>query len=313
MSHPAASGAVHNSRPDTSGPSGVLNIDKPRGLTSHDVVARVRRLTGQRRAGHAGTLDPLATGVLPVVLGKATRLVEYLSDAGKAYRATLILGATTDTYDGEGTITPTPNAVMPSSEELELALKAFRGEIEQVPPMYSAVKVGGKKLYELARKGAEMERAPRRVTISRLDLEAYNAPRVTLYVECSKGTYIRSLAHDLGAALGTGAYLDALVRTCHGPFNLDAAITLESLEESAREGAWQRNLLPPESILEGWVSLRLDPRQAEAAAQGRPLQLPPPVPGSPLTMAASSQAGDLLAILYWDEENGSWRPKKVFT
>src|SRR5690242_21960697 len=130
MSRGAGSVATHNPTTDTSAPSGVLNIDKPRGLTSHDVVARVRRITGQRRAGHAGTLDPLATGVLPVVLGKATRLVEYLSDEGKAYRATVLLGATTDTYDREGIITPTPNAVMPTLDELEKALQAFRGEIE---------------------------------------------------------------------------------------------------------------------------------------------------------------------------------------
>src|SRR5437868_1843434 len=149
--------------------NGFLNINKPPYLTSHDVVARVRRLAGQKRVGHAGTLDPLATGVLPVALGKATRLVEYLADAGKAYRARLVLGATTDTYDGEGVITPTENAVMPSAGEVEEALGAFRGEIEQLPPMHSAVKVHGRKLYELARAGTVIERAPRHVTITRLD------------------------------------------------------------------------------------------------------------------------------------------------
>src|SRR5438477_9520189 len=152
---------------------GLVNINKPSGLTSHDVVARVRRITGQKRVGHAGTLDPLATGVLPVVLGKATRLVEYLADAGEAYRAALVLGATTDSYDREGVLTLTQNVVVPSAGEVERALEAFRGEIEQLPPMYSAVKIGGKKLYELARKGAEVERVPRRVTVARLDLEAY--------------------------------------------------------------------------------------------------------------------------------------------
>src|SRR5437867_5058026 len=134
---------------------GIFNINKPQGLTSHDVVAWVRRITGQKKAGHAGTLDPLATGVLPVALGKATRLVEYLSDADKAYRATIMLGAASDTYDREGVVTPVEDAVMPSRQEVEKALEAFRGEIEQLPPMHSAVKIGGKKLYELARKGAE--------------------------------------------------------------------------------------------------------------------------------------------------------------
>src|SRR5437867_4821299 len=161
---------------------GILDINKPPGLTSHDVVAKVRRITGQKKVGHAGTLDPLATGVLPVVLGKATRLVEYLADADKAYRATLVLGATTDTYDREGALTVTEGAVLPSLDEVEKALEAFRGEIEQLPPMHSAVKVAGKKLYELARKGAVIERTPRRVTISRLEIEAYEPHKLGLFV-----------------------------------------------------------------------------------------------------------------------------------
>jgi tRNA pseudouridine55 synthase len=292
--------------------SGLFVIDKPQGLTSHDVVARVRRITGQKKAGHAGTLDPLATGVLPVVLGKATRLVEYLADAGKAYRAVLVLGATTGTYDREGPLTPTENAVMPSAGEVEKALEAFRGEIDQLPPMHSAVKVGGKRLYELARKGAEVERAPRRVTISRLDLEAYDPPSMTIYVECSKGTYIRSLAHDLGSALGTGAYLDALVRTRHGPFALDSAITLEGLEQAFSDGTWQQSLYPPESILAGWPTYTATPEEEAAIAQGKPQHMPPPGAGSPPLVAARSSKGDLLAILYWNESKGFWHPQKVF-
>src|SRR5687767_920104 len=175
--------------------NGIFNVDKPPGWTSHDVVARVRRLAGQKRVGHAGTLDPIATGVLPVVLGTATRLVEYLADADKAYRATMVLGATTDTYDREGSLVTNPNDVMPSSEAIETALEQFRGDIEQLPPMHSAVKVGGKKLYELARQGIEIDRQPRKVRISTLHLEKYSPPTLEIFVECSKGTYIRSLAH----------------------------------------------------------------------------------------------------------------------
>src|SRR4051812_14449617 len=179
-----------NVRTESAALAGIVNIDKPQGMTSHDVVARVRRITGQKKVGHAGTLDPLATGVLPVLLGKATRLVEYLSDADKAYKATVVLGANTDTYDREGVLTRVPDAPTPSQEEVEEALSSFRGEIEQLPPMHSALKVGGKKLYELARAGVEVERKPRPITIRRLELEACNPPALSIFVECSKGTYI---------------------------------------------------------------------------------------------------------------------------
>ncbi len=291
---------------------GIANINKPPGLTSHDVVARVRRITGQKKVGHAGTLDPLATGVLPVVLGKATRLVEYLADADKAYHATLVLGATSDTYDREGTITPTPGAVMPSLREVEEALVMFRGEIEQLPPMYSAIKVGGKKLYELARSGTEIEREPRRVTIRTLELEAYEPPVARIFVECSKGTYIRSLAYDLGAALGTGAYMNELVRTQHGPFTIESAITLEELEKSVQEDSWQSSLYPPEYILQDWPSHTATLAEEHDIVQGKLIQLPPPEQGERMQLAAKTPSGDLLAILYWNIDKGAWQPKKVF-
>jgi tRNA pseudouridine55 synthase len=303
-----------NSQPATrnSQLNGIFNINKPQGLTSHDVVARVRRISGQKKVGHAGTLDPLATGVLPVVLGKATRLVEYLADADKAYSATLALGATTDTYDREGALTPTEGVVMPSLDAIEKALEAFRGEIEQLPPMHSAIKIGGKKLYELARKGADIERATRRVAITRLELKAYNPPKLGLFVECSKGTYIRSLAHDLGNALGTGAYLDELVRTRHGPFTLEAARTLETLEEDFREGTWRDSLYPPEYLLAGWRSHIATPEEVLAITQGKSLHLHPPATEDRPMLAAKSQAGDLLAVLYWDADRSVWHPRKVF-
>jgi tRNA pseudouridine55 synthase len=308
-------------------PHGILNIDKPQGLTSHDVVARVRRMlrgylreqtqdsklkTPNYKVGHAGTLDPMATGVLPVVVGKATRLVEYLADADKAYRATLLLGATSDTYDAEGTVIATPNAHLPNLAEVEAALPQFRGAIAQLPPMHSAIKVGGQKLYDLARKGVEVEREPRRITIHRLDLEWYKPPELSLYIECSKGTYIRSLAHDLGAALGTGAYLIALVRTRHGPFTLDGATTLEGLEAAFGEGTWQESLYPPETIMQGWPSHTANEQEEAEIRQGKTLGAPPPAPGSRGTLAAYTQRGDLLAILYWDEARSTWQPRKVF-
>ncbi len=309
---------------------GIFNINKPPGLTSHDVVARVRRLLRehansiqnpntqrvpeiQNRVGHAGTLDPMATGVLPLVVGKATRLVEYLSDADKAYRATLMLGATSDTYDREGTITPNPSADMPSLQQVETTLQAFRGPIEQVPPMHSAIKVGGKKLYELARAGQVVERQPRRVTITRLEVEEYAPPTLRLFVECSKGTYIRSLAYDAGVALGTGAYLDALVRTRHGPFTLEGAVTLEGLEAIFRESVWQEKLYSPEHILAGWKTHRASAEEERDVRQGKPLRLPGPEEGERPMMQAINCDGELLAIMYWDEQRGFWHPHKVFT
>jgi tRNA pseudouridine55 synthase len=305
---------------------GILNIDKPRGMTSHDVVAKVRRMIRMRsaelgmssqsrriRVGHAGTLDPMATGVLPIVLGKATRLVEYLADAAKAYRATLVLGATSETYDAEGTITSNPDAPIPMQEQIEQAVEAFRGEIEQLPPMHSAVKMGGKKLYELARQGIEVERKPRRVTITRLDILGYRPPLLHIFVECSKGTYIRSLAHDLGAALGTGAYLDDLTRTRHGPFTLEGATSLDGLEAAFKEGNWQAILYPPEYILAGWQTHTATPEEELAITQGKPLALQAPQAGERPMIVANRASGQLLAVLYWDEEKSIWKPKKVFT
>lgn len=291
---------------------GIFNIDKAPGMTSHDVVARVRRITKQRKAGHAGTLDPMATGVLPVVLGKATRLVEYLADADKAYRAVVMLGATSDTYDREGTLTPTPDALMPSREWVEAALERFRGEIEQVPPMHSAIKVGGKKLYELARAGVEVERQARRVTIKTLDLEVFNPPALRIFVECSKGTYIRSLAYDLGTVLGTGAYLQDLTRTRHGPFSIEGAITLEGLEAAMGQDAWREALYPPEYILRGWHTHTATAEEELAIRQGKTLPLPSPAVGEREMLAAKTATGEMLAVLYWDGERGVWQPKKVF-
>lgn len=311
-------------------PSGIFNIDKPAGLTSHDVVARIRRLlrtsgesppdeysssrirVSRIRVGHAGTLDPMATGVLPVVAGTATRLVEYLAGADKAYRATIVLGGTSTTYDREGEVTSRAGVSMPSLAELQAALVSFKGEIEQLPPMHSAVKTGGKKLYELARAGLEIERVPRRVTISRLDIEAYNPPTLQLFVECSKGTYIRSLAHDLGATLGTGAYLDALIRTRHGSFGLEGAISLEGVEAAFREGTWREILSPPEFILQGWKRHAATPGEERDIRYGKPIGLPSPADSERPMLVAETQAGELLAILYWRVEEGFWHPQKVF-
>lgn len=210
---------------------GFLNIYKPKGLTSHDVVARLRKITKVRQIGHTGTLDPFATGVLPICIGKATRLIEYLDD-DKEYLATVQFGKNTATYDLEGEITATFDKEV-TEEDVKNALKAFEGEISQIPPIYSAIKVNGKKLYDYARQGQDIEIKPRKVTISKIELKEFDktSQSAKITVACSKGTYIRSIAYDLGAKLGCGGYLTALERTKAGKFQVNTTIKLEDLTE----------------------------------------------------------------------------------
>ena len=210
---------------------GFLNIYKPKGLTSHDVVARLRKITKVRQIGHTGTLDPFATGVLPICIGKATRLIEYLDD-DKEYLATVQFGKNTTTYDLEGEITATFDKKV-TEEDVKNALKDFEGEISQIPPIYSAIKVNGKKLYDYARQGQDIEIKPRKVTISKIELKEFDktSQSAKITVACSKGTYIRSIAYDLGAKLGCGGYLTALERTKAGKFQVNSAIKLEDLTE----------------------------------------------------------------------------------
>lgn len=210
---------------------GFLNIYKPKGLTSHDVVARLRKITKVRQIGHTGTLDPFATGVLPICIGKATRLIEYLDD-DKEYLATVQFGKNTATYDLEGEITATFDKKV-TEEDVKNTLKDFEGEISQIPPIYSAIKVNGKKLYDYARQGQDIEIKPRKVTISKIELKEFDktSQSVKITVACSKGTYIRSIAYDLGAKLGCGGYLTALERTQAGKFQVNTAIKLEDLTE----------------------------------------------------------------------------------
>ena len=211
-------------------PNGVLIIDKPQGWTSMDVCAKLRGMFHEKRVGHAGTLDPMATGVLPVFLGRATRAVEYAADGAKEYHAVLRLGTVTDTQDVTGTVLET-RLVNLTAADIEEVLPRFRGDIEQIPPMYSAIKVGGQKLYDLARKGREVERKPRPVTIHALELgEQLSETDFRLRVECSKGTYIRTLCHDIGQALGCGATMAELRRTCVAGYTLEQVVTLEQVQ-----------------------------------------------------------------------------------
>ena len=226
---------------------GGINIYKPEGMTSHDVVSVLRRLTGVKQIGHAGTLDPFAKGVLPVFIGKATRLIEYLDD-DKAYAAVVQLGKSTTTYDIEGESVKSSNKKV-FEEEIKEALENFKGEIEQIPPVYSAIKVKGKKLYEYARRGENVEIKPRKVVINDLKIESFNetSQSLKLYINCSKGTYIRSIANDLGESLGCGGYLTELVRVRAGKFLIENSVKLENLK--SKEDV-ERNLLYPLEYLD---------------------------------------------------------------
>ncbi|CAN5687698.1 hypothetical protein BH09CHL1_BH09CHL1_28060 [soil metagenome] len=231
---------------------GVLIIDKPAGWTSHDVVARVRRLVGEKKVGHSGPLDPMATGVLPVGVGDATRMIEYLAEAGKRYLAEVTFGVQTDTLDAEGNVTKTADPSALSESIVAEALKQFQGPLEQIPPMHAAIKVDGVKLYELARKGIEIERVARPVTIYEITLLEWNAPIATIDISCSKGFYVRSLARDLGDVLGVGAHLSNLVRVSTGPFSLDDAWTLTELGQLDRDDfseQWSSIAVHPDSMV----------------------------------------------------------------
>ena len=257
--------------------SGILVIDKPTGPTSFDVVARVRSTLKTPKVGHTGTLDPLATGVLPICIGSATKLAGYLTEGDKTYEATVRLGESTDTQDAQGTILQKREVVDLTPARLEATLQRFRGPILQIPPMYSAVKVDGKRLYELARKGQEVERAPRPVTVYAFELLEFGVPEIRIRVRCSKGTYVRTLAHDLGEALGFGAHLTALRRTQSGPFSIAEAIPLQQVVElgpARREEAfaWLRPLAEAFAEL---PTLQLDAALvARKVLHGQPLELP---------------------------------------
>ena len=286
---------------------GILILNKPRGLTSHDVVNRVRRATKIRQVGHAGTLDPMATGVLVVCLGQATRVSEYLLGHDKAYRATIRLGVETNTYDADGEIVAMRDVHL-GCAEVEQALAHFVGEIQQVPPMYSALKREGQKLYELARQGIEIERTARSVIIHSIELHGYQAPEATIEVRCSAGTYIRSIAHDLGAALGTGGHLIELTRTAAGPFTIDQAIPLDAFEAAARAEQWPIHLHPIDEALSDWPLVVISESDRRRALNGAPIFT---LKLAGTRCRAHDEHGNLIALLVFDQKKHWWRAEKV--
>jgi tRNA pseudouridine55 synthase len=287
---------------------GLLVVDKPIGPTSHRVVSIVRQGTGIRKVGHAGTLDPRASGVLVLCLGAATRLSEFLSTDTKRYEAVIRFGSSSETYDGEGPMVRITGAV-PREDDIREVLKEFQGEIEQVPPPYSAIKLQGRKAYELARKGEEVELEPRTVTIYDLVLVEYRPPDLVLAIECSAGTYIRSIAHDLGERLTTGAHLASLRRTKAGIFTLADCVPLHALEAAMAAGTWQDYRRLAADALPDLPEIKLEGSSLEDVFNGRQIQSVGQAEGLARGIGPD---GDLVALLESTEDGLSWHPRKVF-
>ena len=298
--------------------NGILNILKPSGKTSFEVVSLIRRLSGEPRVGHTGTLDPEATGVLVVCLGQGTRIAEFLAHDTKVYRAEIELGVTTDTYDISGKVIQRSDPFSVTKERLKGTLDSFHGDIEQVPPMYSAIKYKGKRLYQLARVGIEVARKPRKVRISRLELLEWQPPAATIEVECGAGTYIRSLAQDIGTILGCGACLRKLVRLKCGLFDIDEAMDIASMEEAFHYGYWQRFLYPIDEVLLDWKAAIVNQESESAIREGRSVSL---VADKSFfdyfsfedQCRAYSADGHFIAVLRLQPEQKMWHPEKVFS
>lgn len=290
-------------------PAGFLNLNKPLRLTSHDVVAAIRRRcrssSGKIKVGHAGTLDPLANGVLIICLGAATRLSEYMMRSRKVYRAQVAFGTTTDTFDAAGDVVATGDASRLSLADVRDALPQFIGEIRQLPPMYSAVKVKGKKLYELARAGQTVARPERSVTIHSIDIISWNPPALELEIQCAAGTYIRSLANDLGKALEVGAYLSGLTRSASGTFHLDQSIALDAVMNDVD---WDRHIVAPYDALADKARTTLAADEIERVRQGRSIERSSGAQAA--TVFAFDADQQLVAVL--EAREAFWKPHKVF-
>lgn len=303
--------------------NGIFNINKPEGPTSFNIVSRIKKLTGEKRVGHAGTLDPAASGVLPICFGHGTRVIEYLMDSTKEYRAEIEFGKTTDTYDATGSVTSIKDSSFIDRNQIDKALKNFIGIIQQVPPIYSALKHKGKPYYELAREGINVEIASRPVVVHNITVLDWQTPVVTIDVTCGKGTYIRSIAHDLGQIIGCGAHMKRLVRRKYGPFSIDNSISLDELEQSHIENNWQRYINPIDSVLLHLNVIVVNDDSRQAIQHGRPVDNT--VIGTHTSMGQSQSVecqetrcraygldGHFIGILRHNAETGEWQPEKVF-
>ncbi len=282
-------------------------------MTSFGVVARVRELIGEKRVGHAGTLDPNATGVLPVAIGQATRLIEFLAGSTKVYRTEIELGVTTDTYDASGNVVTRCDPSGANEEAVSTALASFIGSIQQVPPMFSALRYHGRRLYKIARAGISVERPPREAQVFRIDLLDYRNPFITVDVVCGKGTYIRSIANDLGEKLGCGACMKALTRLRVGPFDIKDSVTLDELETACRYGFEWRYVYALDTVLLHLTAAVIDWDKEDAVRKGQKVTFPARMPFSPGDFTrAYSPDGRFIGVLRYDSEPDRWQPEKIF-
>lgn len=290
--------------------SGALVVDKPVGVTSHDVVKVIRKGTDIRRVGHTGTLDPRASGVLVVLIGPAVRLSEYLSASDKRYQAIIKFGIATDTYDTEGKqVGETKSVDHITEQDIHQLLRDYEGKIQQYPPSHSAAKVDGEKAYEKARRGEEVDLEPREIDVYNLELLEWAPPEAVIDVYASSGTYVRSLANDLGNDLGVGAHLTGLRRTKNGQFTLRDAVRLGELKDAFVAGDWYKYLIPAAETLSDWNTVVLSSDELERIKHGQRI---PAEPGDTGMARALSQQGDLIALLEAMEEDQEWQPRKVF-
>ncbi len=296
--------------------NGILNVYKEPGFTSFDVVAKLRGICKQKKIGHTGTLDPDASGVLPVCLGNATKLCDLLTDKTKEYRAKLLLGCITDTQDTTGSILE-EHPVTATKEEVRSAILSFVGEYDQIPPMYSALKVNGQKLCDLARAGKVVERKSRRITIYAIEIEEIDLPYAVMRVSCSKGTYIRTLCDDIGRKLGCGGAMAELVRTRSGQFEIGQAKKLAEIEQLAREGRLEEILLPTDSVFAGLPAVRVKKEADLLAVNGNPLypghlEGVEETPADGMQIRVYGESGRFYGVYGWQEENGRFKPVKMF-
>ena len=295
------------------GINGFLNVNKPENKTSSFVVTQLKHFTGEKRVGHAGTLDPIATGVLPVCLGQATRIVQFLVDSSKTYLAQIELGIATETFDKEGEITFRQDPTGITQKQIEEALTNFHGVVEQVPPKYSALKYKGKRYYELARAGIPIELKPRQVNIINIELVSFEPPFVTLTIKCGKGTYIRSLAHDLGQYLGCGAYLRNLTRTQYGPFDIATAISITRIEDAIKQNTLNELIHSVDIPLLNWNAVTISKDDESAVKNGCSIHLNKDGSISGEYCRAYDTEGHFIAVLRFIPEQKLWHPDKVFS
>lgn len=293
---------------------GIINVYKEKGFTSFDVVAKMRGILGQRKVGHTGTLDPAAEGVLPVCAGKGTKLCDMLTDHDKTYRATLLLGVETDTQDTTGAVLSEKNTDFLKEEEVRAAILSFVGDYDQVPPMYSALKVDGKKLYELAREGKEVERKARPVKIHEIVIESVNLPEVVMTVSCSKGTYIRTLCHDIGEKLMVGGCMKELLRTRVDRFSMEDSLTLSELQALKDQGRLSEAVLPVEAVFSDYREIRSEGEELDKLMKnGNPFRYKKAgnvTDGEPFK--AYTAEGQFIGIYEFSEEKRMFYPRKLF-